>query len=321
MSKMKQYCLSFKPLSSISRIPDAQTIFGAICNIINQTQGEEAFNKYIQSFETQPMLLHSSMFPENLLPMIQQSIFSTRYINQHLLQEKSEEQLAYLQKMKQYKKIVYMSQNVYQKYIASSRVDKLQKDLLDGKLVVEQNCLQLSNEEISHQLHTQLGTHVKKSGYYLTEDNELYYDKQIYVDHNTQFCIYVKTTLAKPELVEIFKYVKYFGLGPRHSVGKNSFELMDITETNHQSDTSMKLLLSKSMVDEDYDLSLSHYAISSKLHRTSKYYLDNQLTGRLNFLNEGSYVHVSKDKEWYGKVIKQRIQEKNIFYYAIGFVF
>lgn len=44
---MKEYKLVFKPLSTITNIPNAQTIFGAICNIIVNTQGEEALNNYI----------------------------------------------------------------------------------------------------------------------------------------------------------------------------------------------------------------------------------------------------------------------------------
>ena len=43
---MKEYKLIFKPISTISKLPSAQTIFGAVCNIILNTQGEEAFNNY-----------------------------------------------------------------------------------------------------------------------------------------------------------------------------------------------------------------------------------------------------------------------------------
>lgn len=52
---MKEYKLVFKPLSTITNIPNAQTIFGAICNIIVNTQGEEALNNYISSFNNQPL--------------------------------------------------------------------------------------------------------------------------------------------------------------------------------------------------------------------------------------------------------------------------
>ena len=104
---MKEYKLVFKPLSTITNIPNAQTIFGAICNIIVNTQGEEALNNYISSFNNQPLFIHSSMFPLNMLPMVHYNIFDIDYINHNILKEKSIDQLSYLQTLKNYKKIVF----------------------------------------------------------------------------------------------------------------------------------------------------------------------------------------------------------------------
>ncbi len=315
---MKQYCLLFKPLSSLSHIPDAQTIFGAICNIIKQTQGDEIFFRYIHSFKDEPILIHSSMFPEHLLPMIHKSLFSIDYINHHLLKEEAEEQLSYLQKMKQYKKLVYMSQNVYTNYIQNNHIQQLQTDIINNNIVAKDNCLQMKNEYISNYMQWQLNTHVQKNEYYMTDKNELYYDSQLYCD--TNFYIYVKTTLSKTQLEDIFQYLKYFGLGPRHSVGKNSFELLDVIEKKMPS-SQMKLLLSKSFVDPDFDLSQSYYNINSRIHRTSKYYIENQITGRYNLLSEGSYVKTHSQKEWYGQLFHHTINNHDIYYYGIGFVF
>lgn len=97
---MKEYKLVFKPLSTITNIPNAQTIFGAICNIIVNTQGEEALNNYISSFNNQPLFIHSSMFPLNMLPMVHYNIFDIDYINHNILKEKSIDQLSYLQTFK-----------------------------------------------------------------------------------------------------------------------------------------------------------------------------------------------------------------------------
>lgn len=324
---MKQYCLYFKPVSSISHIPDAQTIFGAICNMLLQTQGKEVFNRYIQSFDAQPIMVHSSMFPADMLPMAQKGLFSTKYINSNLLKEDPSEQLAYLQKMKQYKKISYMTKGIYRDYIEICKIEDLKNDLINQKALVEQNCLKKINENVLKPLQVQLGTHVKKSGYYLnkknrdSEENELYYNVEMYADDTMKFCIYIKTFLSKKEIFDIFKYSRYFGFGPRHSVGKNSFELIDVVEERNTSSKNVKLLLSKSIFDENYDLNLSYYSVFSKLHRTSKYYLENRLLGRFNLFEEGSYMYVNEDKEWYGSLIKQKIDEKEIYYYGIGFVF
>ena len=93
---MKEYKLVFKPLSTITNIPNAQTIFGAICNIIVNTQGEEALNNYISSFNNQPLFIHSSMFPLNMLPMVHYNIFDIDYINHNILKEKKTKSLIFL---------------------------------------------------------------------------------------------------------------------------------------------------------------------------------------------------------------------------------
>ena len=73
---MKTYRITFKVLSSITHLPDAQTLFGSFCNIIRSTQGEEALQQYFQSFQTQPLFIHSSMFPHELLPMVKVGLIS-----------------------------------------------------------------------------------------------------------------------------------------------------------------------------------------------------------------------------------------------------
>ncbi len=320
---MKQYCLIFKPLSSITQIPDAQTLFGAICNILLQTQGEEAFHQYIDSFSNDPILIHSSMFPKDMLPMIHQSLFSTQYINEHLLNEPVDQQLQYLQNMKKYKKVPYMSKQIYDDYIQHNQFEQLQNDIIHSKIKLDDLCLQYCDENIHYESSTEMTTHVKKAGYYMVDinddkKNELFYDEQIYFKEGTQFCIYVKTTLTQQQLHDIFKYSHYFGFGNKHTVGKNSFELVDIKEENNSS-SNLKLLLSKSTLDKDYNLDDSYYHIQSRIHRISNYYINDGITGRYNLFDEGSYMSVKDNKEWYGNIIYN--QDQDIYYYGIGYVF
>ncbi len=317
---MKQYCLIFQPLSSISHIPDAQTIFGSLCNIIIQTQGEDKFHEYIQSFDNEPMLIHSSMFPDHLLPMIHQGLFSTQYINQTLVNEAIDQQLSYLQNMKKYKKVPYMSQKIYEEYISTNKFEQLQQDILHSDVKFDDQCLQKSNENYNFHYQSELMTHVRKNGYYMSNENDLFFDTQYYCDKDTKFNIYVKTTLTQEQLYDIFKYTHYFGFGPKHSTGKNSFKLIDIIEEESVS-SNKKLLLSKSTLDDSYQLENSFYQIHSHIHRTSHYYMSNGITGRYNLFDEGSYMSVSDDKEYYGHLIYNQCDNKDIYYYGIGYVF
>lgn len=180
---MKEYKLVFKPLSTITNIPNAQTIFGAICNIIVNTQGEEALNNYISSFNNQPLFIHSSMFPLNMLPMVHYNIFDIDYINHNILKEKSIDQLSYLQTLKNYKKINYTTESIFNDYIIKSDFNKMRDDLLNKKINIKNYCLQKASENILFEQTKQLNTHVRKKDYYNTsigDDNALYYDDTIY---------------------------------------------------------------------------------------------------------------------------------------------
>lgn len=322
LTRFKEYCLIFKPLSTITRLPDAQTIFGSICNILLNTKGDEAFNQYIDSFSNKPYFIHSSMFPLGMLPMVNKNIFSIDYISTNVLKQEVRNQLAYLQKMKELKKIMYMDYNIYNDYISNNNFDALQKDLVNGKLFFKENCLIKENEDNIYPMNLQLLTHVKKQGYYNNNDeaNELYYDSAIYCHPSLKFCIFVKTENDIKEIKEIFKYARFFGFGSRSSVGKNCFELIDFQEINLKPSENHKLLLSKSSLDDSYKLNNSHYQIESKLYRPSKYYLNTKFIKRMNLFKEGSYLNVEEDKEWYGELLKFEVDGKPLYYYALGYV-
>ena len=287
---MKEYKLVFKPLSTITNIPNAQTIFGAICNIIVNTQGEEAFNNYISSFNNQPLFIHSSMFPLNMLPMVHYNIFDIDYINHNII------------------------------YIIKSDFNKMRDDLLNKKINIKNYCLQKASENILFEQTKQLNTHVRKKDYYNTsigDDNALYYDDTIYT--NGLFYILVKTNENIKKIKDIFSYSHFFGFGPRHSVGKNSFKLISIEEIKRKPNLNNKLLLSQSVFDECINLSESNYQIISKQYHPSKTYI-NKTTHKMNLFNEGSYLKLTQDKEWIGKILSFNIDKKPLYYYGIGYI-
>lgn len=317
---MKEYKLVFKPLSTITNIPNAQTIFGAICNIIVNTQGEEALNNYISSFNNQPLFIHSSMFPLNMLPMVHYNIFDIDYINHNILKEKSIDQLSYLQTLKNYKKINYTTESIFNDYIIKSDFNKMRDDLLNKKINIKNYCLQKASENILFEQTKQLNTHVRKKDYYNTsigDDNALYYDDTIYT--NGLFYILVKTNENIKKIKDIFSYSHFFGFRPRHSVGKNSFKLISIEEIKRKPNLNNKLLLSQSVFDECINLSESNYQIISKQYHPSKTYI-NKTTHKMNLFNEGSYLKLTQDKEWIGKILSFNIDKKPLYYYGIGYI-
>lgn len=72
---MKAYKIVFTCQSVVNEIPNSQTIFGAICNILLQTRGKDALDEYISSLNTKAKMVHSSMFLNHTLPMIKNEFF------------------------------------------------------------------------------------------------------------------------------------------------------------------------------------------------------------------------------------------------------
>lgn len=268
----------------------------------------------------QPLFIHSSMFPLNMLPMVHYNIFDIDYINHNILKEKSIDQLSYLQTLKNYKKINYTTESIFNDYIIKSDFNKMRDDLLNKKINIKNYCLQKASENILFEQTKQLNTHVRKKDYYNTsigDDNALYYDDTIYT--NGLFYILVKTNENIKKIKDIFSYSHFFGFGPRHSVGKNSFKLISIEEIKRKPNLNNKLLLSQSVFDECINLSESNYQIISKQYHPSKTYI-NKTTHKMNLFNEGSYLKLTQDKEWIGKILSFNIDKKPLYYYGIGYI-
>lgn len=310
---MKLYKCTLKPLSSISKMPDAQTIFGAICSVIRFTKGEEELQRYLTSFDEQPLFIHSSMFIEGLLPMAKVGLISIKEKNKNVFSLSPCEQLQYTTELKRYKGLKSISLEVFREYILDGAFDDLRQAIDDGRITTVDDIV---TEELKAPSASQMLVHNNKA-INAREDNErgLYYDRNLYLRTNT--CIYVKTNNIE-YVKSIFKYFPYFGIGNRVSVGKNCFELVDVIELpafKHK--TAYRMLLSKCISDE-FDLSESNYMIDSSVYRGSKYYSANKI-GRINKFVEGSYMKIYDEQEYYGHIVRVE-NDRPIYHYGIGFV-
>lgn len=310
---MKLYKLTFKSISSITKMPDAQTIFGAICNIIKYTKGEDELIKYLNSFSSEPIFVHSSMFLEGTMPMAKVGLIPIEEKNRRVLELEPKEQLKYLSQLKKLKKITAVTLDIYNQYLVDGNFTELKDDIYLDKISIENGIL--SNTTVSYERVDQLVAHNNHEEYN-TDERRLYYDNNIYFHNDCRFCIYVKTNDIK-YVESIFKYSQYFGFGSRISVGKNSFELEKIVEvTKVKTNHDYKVLLSK-CISNEFDLKESSYVIDSTVYLGSHSYSSNVI-GRFNRFVEGSYMKVNEDKEYYGKLVKCN-NSKDIYHYGIGF--
>ncbi|MCF0110504.1 MAG: hypothetical protein HUJ58_01265, partial [Erysipelotrichaceae bacterium] len=305
--------LKFKSLSSITELPDAQRIFGAVCSIIRFTQGDEQLKEYLNSFDQEPKFVHSSMFVDGLYPMPKISLFSVKERNQSVVGLEAQEQLQYLSKQKQIKKIRYITSDVFEKYINCDRISDLKADLLKENVMVGSGVLSSVKFETGYD--SQLIAHNNRSTN--ADELRLFYDSNTYYPQDTVFTVYVKTNT--PQYVrDVFKYSEYFGFGSRVSVGKNCFTMVEMEEYSSSDPVSNVVLMSKCISHDEFELTESSYVIDSHSFISSKYYKSSSL-GIFNAFTEGSFMKPLEKKEYYGCLVKCN-DEMNIYHYGIGFV-
>lgn len=320
---MQTYKIIFSCQSVLNTVPDAQMMFGTICNIIKSSTGEDKLNAYFNSFKSDaPFLLHSSMFLNGYLPMLRKNIYSLRFINQLVELNENEEKISIFENVKKYKKIDWMSEDIYHEYGMEKTFNELSIDLIQktDNFTVENGYLSKSNnnQEVEHVdiLLTRNG--FSEDG---KKDKSLFYTKQMYYPIGTEFSMFVKTTLSIDQLTKIFRYVEYFGIGNRRSVGMNCFRLERIEKTNLKSKQDYKFILSKYIPTEEIEYNQSYYALSSQIYRASKDYANHVITGKYTHILEGSYMKMKENKEFYGDLIEMKANDKVIYHYAIGFTF
>lgn len=265
------------------------------------------------SFDDNPIFVHSSMFIDDLLPMAKVGLISIDEKNKITSSMLPSEQLKYLTEIKKYKKIKYITLDIYRKYIQSARFTDLGHDLYHNVLYLEDGII--ASDKHHYEIINELRVHNNHS--VIEDDKKLYYDDTLYTLPSLKFCIYVKTDDID-YVKSIFKYAPYFGFGNRVSVGKNCFRFIEAKELLSTTNiTDYRLLLSKCVFDE-FDLEESSYVLDSQLYMGSKYYESNRV-GRINKFVEGSYMKVKVSKDYYGQLLECN-NGKSIYHYGIGFV-
>lgn len=318
---MKTYKVVFSCQSAINDLPSSQAIFGAICTILLQTKGEAEFNRYINSFkENNPLLIHSSMYQDNMYPMIKKNIFTTDIVNQIIADTSPIDKINIFETLKKYKKIKYMSSSIYERYIGKNQLDNLRTDLVKNKdaFTIENGILRdKKDNEISNPRMVLL----TRNGFPESQnDKTLFYVNAQYYPKGTNFCVYLKANISKEEIESIFKYFDYFGIGNRRTVGLNSFKFDKLEEIEFLNPTDYRLILSKFIPDvNDFDYSSSFYQLNGDIYRSSKEYTGGFINGKYVHFLEGSWMKVNQKKEYYGRIIETMTEGKCIYHYGIGF--
>lgn len=319
---MKMYKAVFSSQSVINEIPNSQTLFGAFCTILLQTEGKEAFNRYIESLQgKEALFVHSSMMLNHTFPMIKRNVFSVDMINSMVSTTSSNQKLHVLENVKKYKKIKYMSEGVFQKYLLTDHLDTLKTDVLNQEesFSLENGILSLKDESLNTQLNSIILT---RNGFSENgKDKTLFYSQAHYFPKGTEFCIFLRSNESEEYLERIMKYLEFFGIGNRKSIGVNVFHFERLENVQQHTHSSFRFLLSRYIPNKDeIDFNLSYYKLNSNVYRASKEYAAGYVSGKFVHILEGSWLKVKEEKEYYGRIIKTLADDKEVYHYGIGFV-
>lgn len=320
---MNLYKLSFTAAGQLSQMPDSQKIFGALCSIISATRGKEKLEEYFQSFEHEPLLIHSSMMIDGTMPMIKENLFDIVEVNKTIRDQSSEKQLAVLSEFKTYKRISAVSERVFNTYLLSGETDKLKQDLLDQEILsAEDGLLCFNDEDLS--LSSAALSFYRARLDVVTEDSDegrLFRDTAVFYPADTRFKIYVKTSMSQQEITELFSYLQYFAAGNKGSIGRNQFRLIDVEPVSLKGTSLKKMVLSRYIPKEDeFSPDGSSYELLTSNHIANPAHRGDISTRKISCFSEGSFMKFNEEKEYYGQVICYQAGEQKQYHYGIGFV-
>lgn len=317
---MKIFKLQFLPVSPITKIPDSQTFFGALCTAIKDIYGRDKLESFLKEMETKeyPFIL-SSFFYANTFPM-------PLDINPEFLEEKdiNIKDIALLKKIK---KVERVSTGVFEDYIKNFDEfnNKFYKRIIAGEyLFIPANNLLIKVEERQEYFSKKLSESItrtrNKVNYKKEKDTDLFYNNIIYLDDTVIFDAYIKVKdedVFEVILNSLEKY-KYLSIGGKRSIGMNLFEFIGYSEFFNVDFKDKKLLLSKCILDSDeVDFKNSYYKI---MHLNNKFDNNSESVYKhsLSVFVEGSVFNTSQTI--IGDVVKEKGEHFDIYHNAIGFL-
>ena len=322
---MKLYRLTFCADGQITRIPDAQTIFGALCAAIQMKDGQQKMEEYIHSLKTHPWFVHTSMFPKGLIPASAKPLLSLSELSSVVGSLSNGTKLSVLSDFKRLKKFQYMTESVFEHYILQGDFAGLKQKLLNSDQIrIQQSgslsILQESKDNPSPFLARTI-QQTRSGAIDIQKDKDLFYQKQMYLSESSELCVFVKSDLDPEQFCPYFKMLEYTGIGPYRSSGLNLFRLKKVEEYhfNLPQQEPYAFLLSGCIPEQgEFNFDQSFYKIETSSFRGSFSIVGNAFTGTFSKLKEGSLMNTSQKKDWYGQLIQVEFKGKKLYHYGLG---
>ncbi len=309
---MDWYRITLTPLSGITKLPTAETLFGAFCWAYADLYGEQALESMLEEYETKPFFVVSSVFPKNYVPM--------PLIIRHFLLPKeevknAEKQKDTFEKLKRMCECSYIHLSLFQKFLTDGKLQS------SGK--AEQNFWLPENEKVPALLfqdETRNSIDLY-TGSASGETGQLFYEQRLYTDNET-FEFYLKTTNIK-QLLPLFRYIEDSGIGKKKSLGFQHFHF-DIERCDPLTHSLSYRFLWSSFIPKreeikaiQWDKSFYQFTTGSLIaeQRTNDNIRKDTIT---KLIAEGATMKMETNQPYIGQLIK--MQSSSIRNYAVGFL-
>lgn len=306
---MSLYSIEFKPLSVLTKIPDAQTIFGAFCYKYKEIFGENKLNSFlVLEKSASPIVLFSSMFYKNILPIPQN--FRPPYRRGLSLEETSHS--------KKIKKIKYFSKSVYLDYTNNKEnfEENFYTNLINKYKIINNEILSYEDEQILDNEYIVKDYRTRNAFPNDIEKRQLFKEEVFYCNEKLTFNIYINILNEdyKVEILEVFKSMNYVFFGGYKSIGYNLYQIVSIEEETKFTN-KMNMLISKSMITDSIDINNSYYSmmiIKNKFNTQGSKVQRKQL----NVFLEGSVIKT--DSCYIGGLVEEEQDGIKTYQYYLG---
>lgn len=315
---MKIYKLKFTPVGPINKVPDSQTFFGALCNVIKDTSGSDILEELLKPMEKKdyPFIV-SSFFLENTFPI-------PLDINPDLI-DLNEVDSKTISTLKKLKKVDSISIGVFKDYLKDYETfnkEYYSKFINKEYLYVHHNNLVIKNTEAQEYFNDKICTTIIRTRNKINyeEDTGIFYNSVTYYEQKVKFDCYIK---VKDDdifqlIIKSLKSLVYLPVGGKRSIGMNLYKLEGYDEFLPIDLKGKRFLLSKCIIDnDDVDFNKSYYKIftlNNKFDNNGKRIYKHNIV----VLQEGSILKTNQ--EIVGSVINEEGENFTVYHNAVGFL-
>ncbi|MCX5977790.1 MAG: type III-A CRISPR-associated RAMP protein Csm4 [Coprothermobacterota bacterium] len=271
---------------------DADTLFGGICWIIRQHDGEEELTKFLQSYQEEPPLILSNGFPGDLLPRPLLPI-------EKVAGGSREEALARGEEGKRWRSLRYLPIDAFLSLAAGNAVDPQE---------LWQEC-QRSACQRPFRTFSILHNQVDRSSGTTSGEGELFEQTEFALDPSIGFIsVYVRASSSwEGKLESLFRLLGQTGLGKRKSTGKGSFSVLAVDEETRFETTSKAnaFIALSNFIPAPHDPINGSYRLGVKYGKLGEDYASstNPFKRPLLMLQAGAVFQSEPVRPWYGQLI------------------